>query len=161
MATQMKKDIVASLSENIKNNSAVYLVDYLGITANDDNLMRRDLRKNDISYFVTKNTLLKIALHENGIESLDSYLEKGTAVAMGDDLVAVVKKIDEFSKKYKGIPVGKAVYCDGDVYTGAELAKLATLPSRDQMLTMIAAGLMQIPRDIAICIDLHMKNLEN
>ena len=161
MATQMKKDIVASLSENIKNNSAVYLVDYLGITANDDNLMRRDFKKSGISYFVAKNTLLKIALHENGIEGLDSYLEKGTAVAMGDDLVAVVKKIDEFTKKHKGLPVGKAVYSEGNVYSGAELAKLATLPSRDQVLTKIAAGLMQIPRDIAICIDLHMKNLEN
>ena len=149
MATQMKKDIVASLSDSIKNNSAIYLVDYLGISANDDNAMRRDFRKSGLTYVVAKNTLLKIALKENGIDSMDSYLEKGTAVAMADDLVTVVKKVDEYSKKYKGIPKGKAVYFEGTVYTGDELLKLATLPSKEELYGMLASVLIGPVRNLA------------
>lgn len=149
MATQTKKDIVASLSESIKNNSAIYLVDYLGITANDDNLMRRDFRKSELTYTVAKNTLLKIALKENGIDSMDEYLEKGTAVAMADDLVTVVKKVDEYSKKYKGIPAGKAVYFEGTVYTGDELKKLASLPTKDELYGMLASVLIGPVRNLA------------
>jgi len=149
MATQIKKDLVASLSESIKNNSAVYLVDYLGISANDDNVMRRDFRKSELTYVVAKNTLLKIALKENGIDSMDSYLVKGTAVAMGEDLVSVVKKVDEYSKKYNGLPKGKAVYFEGTVYTGEELAKLATLPSKDELYGMLASVLIGPVRNLA------------
>ena len=149
MATQLKKDTIASLSESIKNNSAIYLVDYLGITANDDNLMRRDFRKSELTYTVAKNTLLKIALKENGIDSMDEYLEKGTAVAMANDLVSVVKKVDEYSKKYKGVPKGKAVYFEGTVYTGDELTTLATLPSKEELYGMLASVLIGPVRNLA------------
>ncbi len=149
MATELKKDIVAGLTESIKNKSAIYLVDYLGITANDDNLMRRDFRKQGFEYCVAKNTLLKIALKENGIESMDAFLEKGTAVVMGDDLVSVVKKVDEYSKKYKGVPKGKAIYFEDTVYSGEELAKLATLPSKDELYGMLASVLIGPVRNLA------------
>jgi large subunit ribosomal protein L10 len=141
MATQLKKDTVALLSEGIKNNGAIYLVDYLGINANNDNKMRRDLKKSDITYYVAKNTLLKIALKENGIDSMDAFLEKGTAVAMSNDLVGVVKKIDEYSKKLKGLPQGKAVYYEGTVYSGAELVKLSKLPSKEELIAKVVGGI--------------------
>lgn len=160
MATQAKKDIVASLSEGIKNNSAIYLVDYLGISANDDNAMRRDFRKNGIEYYVAKNTLLKIALKENGIDSMDEFLSNGTAVAMADDLVNVVKSVDTYTKKFKEFPTGKAVYFEGEVFTGAELAKLATLPSKEELLTMLASCLIGPVRNLAFGIKAIAEKLE-
>lgn len=151
MATAEKIAQVEQLTKDIKSNEAIYIVKYQGLKAGADNTMRRDFVKNGVTYKVAKNTLIKIALKNGGIEGLDSYLTKDTAIAMGNDLIGLVKIMDDYNKKHKDVkvPEGKAVYYQGTVYSGAELAKIATIPSRDQLYGMVASCIIGPIRNLA------------
>ena len=100
------------------------------------------------------DTLLNKALDMYSGEALPFY------VAFGKDIIEPIKAVAEFSKKHPNLEM-KVGIVDGKVTGLDELNKLATIPSREGLLTMFASGLLAIPRDFAICLDLHSKNLEN
>ena len=81
-------------------------------------------------------------------------------VAFGKDMIDPIKAVAYFAKKHDKL-VMKIGIVDGKVTEIDELNKLATIPSREGLLTMFASGLLAIPRDFSICLDLHSKNLEN
>ena len=97
MATQAKIDHVAELVEKIKKAQSVVLVDYQGISVNDETALRRKMREAGAEYLVTKNRLFKIALKEAGVEdSFEDILEGTTAFAFGyNDPVAPAKIVFE------------------------------------------------------------------
>ena len=81
---EQKKQIVAELSESLKNSCIGVIVNYKGITVAEDTKLRKQLRETG-EYKVVKNTLLKLALKDAGIEGLDSVLEGTTAIALSKD----------------------------------------------------------------------------
>jgi large subunit ribosomal protein L10 len=81
-------------------------------------------------------------------------------MAYGTDVIAPIKALSEFAKTHPALEL-KIGIVDGKVADAKELATLASIPSRDQLLTMFAAGLLEHVKNVAICLDLHSQNMEN
>ncbi len=139
---EQKKQVVAELAEKMKNASCGVLVDYKGITVADDTALRADMRKNNVDYKVIKNTLIRFAAKEAGIEGLDEVLEGTTALAMSsEDVIAPAKAVADFAKKNENIYNIKAGFMDGKVISVEEIMALANLPSKEVLLGRLVGGL--------------------
>lgn len=153
MANQAKVQAVAELAERIRRAQSIVLVDYQGINVKDETKLRKSLRESGGEYLVAKNRLFKIALKEAGVEdSFDDILEGTTAFAFGyDDVVAPAKVINEVSKanaKAKIFNI-KGGYLTGKRVSEAEVVALASLPSREQLLSMVLNGMLGPVRKLA------------
>ncbi len=153
MANQAKVQAVAELAERIKRAQSIVLVDYQGINVKDETKLRKSLRESGGEYLVAKNRLFKIALKEAGVEdSFDDILEGTTAFAFGyDDVVAPAKVMNEVSKanaKAKIFNI-KGGYLTGKRVSDAEVVALASLPSREQLLSMVLNGMLGPVRKLA------------
>ncbi len=139
---EQKKQLVAELAEKMKNASSGVLVDYKGINVADDTALRAEMRKNGVDYKVIKNTLIRFAAKEAGLEGLDEFLEGTTALAISaDDVIAPAKVVNEFAKKNEDIYNIKAGFMDGKVVSVEEIKALADLPSRDVLLGRLVGSL--------------------
>lgn len=153
MANQAKKDAVVLLVEKIKRAQSIILVDYEGIKVKDETQLRKSLRELGGEYLVAKNRLFKIALKEAGVEdSFDDILEGTTSFAFGyDDVIAPAKVMHEVSKanvKAKIFKI-KGGYLTGNRVSVEEVIELATLPSREQLLSMVLNGMLGPIRKLA------------
>ncbi len=136
-----KKKQVADLAEKLKAAHTGVVVDYRGITVEEDTKLRRDLRESDSHYKVVKNTLLRLALKEAGIEGLDSVLEGTTAVAVNvEDYVAPARILNQFAEKSKTFHI-KGGFIDGKVVEPDQIKVLATLPSKEALVAEVLRGL--------------------
>ena len=153
MANQAKVQALAELADRIKRAQSIVLVDYQGINVKDETKLRKSLRESGGEYLVAKNRLFKIALKEAGVEdSFDDILEGTTAFAFGyDDVVAPAKVMNEVSKanaKAKIFNI-KGGYLTGKRVSEAEVVALASLPSREQLLSMVLNGMLGPVRKLA------------
>ena len=152
-----KQAIVASLTEKLQNASAGVLVDYKGITVAEDTALRAELRKNNVEYAVVKNTLLRFAAKNCGMDELDGILNGTTSLAIcNDDPVAPARVISDFAKKCNDHFEIKGGFMDGKVMSLNEVMALAEIPPlpilRAQVLgTMLApiSGLACVLKQIA------------
>ena len=152
-----KQAIVAALTEKLQNASAGVLVDYKGITVAEDTALRAELRKNNVEYAVVKNTLLRFAAKNCGLDELDGILNGTTSLAIcNDDPVAPARVINDFAKKCNGHFEIKGGFMDGKVMDLSEVMALAEIPPlpilRAQVLgTMLApiSGLACVLKQIA------------
>ena len=139
-----KQAIVAGLTEKIKNAAAGVLVDYSGITVAEDTEMRRKLREENVDYSVVKNTLVRFAINNAGLEDLDPLLNGTTSLAIStEDPVAPARVISEYAKKFTNHFEIKGGFMDGKVISVDEINALAAIPPlpilRAQVLgTMLA-----------------------
>ena len=140
MATAEKEETVRSLAELISRSKSIYLTDFQGMNVDLVSKMRRKLRDAKVEYRVTKNTLTKRALNNQGIEALDSYLEGPTGIAFGADEVSGAKIIAEFAKEFEK-PALKAAFVAGHVYGPDGIKRLAQLPPREVLLGQFIGGL--------------------
>ncbi len=139
---EQKKQLVAELAEKMKNASSGVLVDYKGINVADDTKLRADMRKNNVDYSVIKNTLIRFAAKEAGIEGLDGVLEGTTALAISaDDVIAPAKVVAEYAKKDENIFNIKAGFIDGKVVSVEEIMALANLPGKEVLLGRLVGSL--------------------
>lgn len=135
---------VAELKDLLSSSKGAVLVDYCGLTVAEDTELRSKMREAGVKYMVAKNTFIRIAAKEAGVEGLDSYLEHNTAVAFSaEDPVAPAKILNDFSKDHKTLEI-KAGILDGKVIALDEVKALAELPSRDELLAKLV-GSMQAP----------------
>lgn len=153
MAKQYKVDAVKDLAEKIKKAGSIVFIDYKGLKVNEETALRKSIREAGAEYVVAKNRLFKIALKEAGVEdSFDDVLEGTTAFAFGySDVVAPAKisfKVSESNSK-KAIFNIKAGYLEGKRIDASKVEALAKLPSREEMLGMIAFGLLSPVRMLA------------
>ena len=98
------------------------------------------------------------AFNDLNIDILE-YLNGPSALAYSTDQIAPIKVISNFMKKHKAITL-KVGLVDKEITTSEKLEQLATIPSREGLLTMLAGGMLAIPKDLAICLDLYAKKLE-
>ena len=153
-----KEETVNEIAERVKSANSAVLFDYRGLTDSEITDLRRKLRDSDSSYKVYKNTLMKRAFDNLSI-NLDDCLEGPSAIATSDDAIAPIKVLADFAKDHPALEL-KGGYVDGKETSLEELIKLSKVPSRDGLLTMLAAGLMEHVKNVAICLDLHSQNLE-
>ena len=128
-----KKERVAQLVEMLKNSAAGVLVDYKGITVEEDTKLRKELREAGVSYFVEKNTILRFALKEAGLDGITNVLEGTTAIAISnDDQTAPARILGKFAEDCKDEKFFlKAGYIGEDVYDEAGVKALSKIPSRE------------------------------
>ena len=152
-----KQAIVASLTEKLQGAAAGVLVDYKGITVSEDTALRAELRKNNVEYAVVKNTLLRFAVNNCGMNELDDLLNGTTSLAIcNDDPVAPARIVNDFAKKLGDRFTIKGGFMDGKVMPLNEVMALAEIPPipvlRAQVLgTMLApiSGLACVLKQIA------------
>ena len=154
-----KQQIINEIADNVKNSQASVWVDYRGLTVEEVTDLRRKLREVGSDLKVYKNTLTKRALDTLNI-SLDDYLNGPNAIAFGNDPVAPIKVLANFAKDHEALELRVGII-DGEISGIDELNKLATIPSRDGLLTMLAGGMIGLVKDLSICLHLYGEQLEN
>ena len=156
---EQKAGVVAEIKEKFENAKSVVAFDYRGLSVAEVTELRRKLREAGADYKVYKNTLTKRALDELNID-MNDYLAGPSAIAFGTDELSIVKIINDFAKEHNALEL-KAGIVEGKVAGLEDLKRYAAIPSRDMLLTMLAAGLMGTVRDLSICLDLYSKEKEN
>lgn len=136
-----KKAKVEKVTELLKNSCAGVIVDYKGITVEDDTKLRKELREAGVTYFVEKNSILLFALKEAGISGLDSVLEGTTAIALSsDDQTAPARILGKYAKDSQTFKL-KAGYIGEEIYDEAGVVALSKIPSRDVLLSQLVGSL--------------------
>ena len=155
---KQKQVVIDEIKERVQNAKTIVLFDYRGITDSEAKELRVKLRESNSDYKVYKNTLMARAFNELDID-LNESLNGPSAFAFGEDQIAPIKVLSEFAKDHPAL-VLKVGIVDGEKADQAKLAEYATIPSREGLLTMLAGGMMAIPRDLAIALDLYSQQKE-
>ena len=138
---ELKQPIVAEISEVIKDAQSVVLVDYRGLTVEEDTALRKQLREAGVNYKVYKNTLMNFAFKGTDFESLAPYLNGPSAIAVStEDATAPARVIAEFAKKAKALEI-KAGVVEGDLYDAKGMQAIAAIPSRDVLISKLLGSL--------------------
>ncbi len=154
-----KKAIVSEITDKLKNSESVVLFEYQGLTVSEVSELRRKLRDTEAEVKVYKNTLLKRALDDLNL-NLDDFLEGPNAIMFGRNLLEPIKVITEFAKNHDKMNIRVGVI-NGDVADLTVIKEYAAIPSYEGLLTMLAAGMMEHVRNLAIGLNLYAEKLEN
>lgn len=138
---ELKQPIVAAIAEDVKDAASVVLVDYRGLTVAQDTELRKQLREAGVIYKVCKNTMMKRAFEGTDYAALNEYLEGPSAIAISkDDATAPARIICNFAKTAEKLEV-KAGVVEGQVYDVAGVKALASIPSREVLLSKLLGSL--------------------
>ena len=132
---EQKKQVVADLAESIKASASGVVVNYQGITVENDTALRKALREAGVKYVVMKNTLTGRACDMCGYGDIKQYLNGMTAIAISspEDPIAPAKILKEYADKIESFKI-VAGYVDGEVIDEAGVINLATIPSKEILL---------------------------
>ena len=151
-----KQAIVAELTEKIQKATSGVIVDYKGITVEEDTALRKECRESNVNYAVVKNTLLRFAFNNTGLNELDGLLNGTTSLALSEDAVAPARVMADYAKKLDGKFEIKGGFMDGKPVSLETIQSLASIPAlpvlRAQFLgTMLApiTGLAVVLKQIA------------
>ena len=139
MPTEAKKETVESLRAALAGSQTLVVSEYRGLTVKEIAEIRRALRKQDVSYRVVKNRLMKIAADGPTGEALGPLLTGPTAIAFGNDEAATAKAVLDAVRPFKVVKVTGAVIGDRAIDADG-VQKLAALPAREVLLAQIAGG---------------------
>lgn len=156
---ERKQETVSEIAKKVSESASVVLFEYDNMSVAVMTKLRRELKSNESELKVYKNTLTKRAIDSLELD-LGDNLNGPKAIAFGKDAVMPVKILSEFAKKCPALEI-KVGIVEGKVTDLETLKQLATIPSRDGLLTMLASGLMGTVRDLSICLDLYTKQEEN
>ena len=147
-----KKAIVAELTEKLKGAASGVLVDYKGITVAEDTALRTECRNNELDYAVVKNTLLRFAVNNCGLEEMDSALNGTTSLALSNgDPIAPMRVINKFATQFNGEKLTiKAGFMDGKVLSMDEITALAELPSKEVLQAQVLGTMLAPITSLAI-----------
>ncbi|ONI73284.1 50S ribosomal protein L10 [Actinosynnema sp. ALI-1.44] len=141
MAKPDKVAAVAEIADKFRTSSAAVVTQYSGLSVSQLTTLRRALGTN-ASYRVAKNTLVKLAAADAGVQGLDALFEGPTAITFVDgEPVDAAKALRDFAKDNKGLVI-KGGYMEGRALSVEEVAQIADLDSRDVLLAKLA-GAMQ------------------
>lgn len=137
-----KKAKVDKVTELLKNSCAGVIVDYKGISVEDDTKLRKELREAGVTYFVEKNSILRFALHNAGIAGLEKVLEGSSAIALStDDQTAPARILGKFAEKQQDKFNLKAGFIGEEIYDEEGVIALSKIPSRDVLLSQLVGSL--------------------
>ena len=141
---EIKAPIIDEIKGYVDKASAAVLVDYRGLTVEEDTRLRKALREAGVVYKVYKNTYLKRAFEGTVFTELNQHLEGPTAIAFGiEDATAPARVLAEFAKKAKALEI-KAGVVEGNVYDAKGMEAISSIPSRDVLISRLL-GSMQSP----------------
>ena len=134
-----KEQLVTELKDKIGGAQALYYTDFTGLNVKRMTELRRRLRKANVEYVVIKNTLALRAVNESGL--VGSKLKGPTGLVMAKDAVGAAKVLSDFAKENDAKPTVKGGLLEGASIDAAQVKRLAAMPSREQMLAELGAGL--------------------
>lgn len=138
---ELKKPIVDEISAAVKDAQSVVLVDYRGLTVEQDTQLRKQLREAGIAYKVYKNTMMNFAFKGTDFESLTPYLEGPSAVAIStDDATAPARILCKFAKAAPALEV-KGGVVEGVAYDAKGIENISKIPSREELLSKLLGSL--------------------
>jgi large subunit ribosomal protein L10 len=151
---ESKKAIVDSLSEKIKNSTAVVFVDYKGINVAQDTELRNQFRAASVEYSVVKNTLTRFAANKAGYNQFDEMLNGTTSMACTTgDPIAPARIVCEFAKKNKDLIKIKGGIIEGSVLSVDELNAFGELPSKEALLSQVLGTFLAPITSLAVVLD--------
>jgi large subunit ribosomal protein L10 len=160
-AIEVKQQQVEVLAEKMKASNSVVIVDYLGLTVEEVTNLRVELLNNGCEFKVIKNNIIRRAAIEAGYKDLVDSLVGPNAVAFSnEDSVSAAKVVYEFAKNHPKLEL-KVGIVDDEFMNEDAIQTIATIPSREALLTMFAGGLLQPIKEVAIGLSMHIENLEN
>ena len=141
---ELKQPIVEEISGYIKDAQSVVLVDYRGLTVEQDTRLRKACRENGVTYKVYKNTMMNFAFKGTQFEGLAPYLEGPSAVAISStDATAPARIMGKFAKEADKLEI-KGGVVEGVVYDAKGIESIASIPSREELLSKLL-GSIQSP----------------
>jgi len=150
---EQKKLVVDELAEKMQKAVAGVMVDYRGLTVEEDTKLRSELRAAGIEYAVVKNTLTRFAANRIGYTEFDEVLNGPTALALSyDDVVAPARVLADFAEKNDALEI-KAGFMEGKAMSIDEVVALSKIPSKDTLYAMLAGGLNATIAGLARAID--------
>jgi len=139
---EAKQIKVAEIEKMLKESCSGVLVDYKGISVEDDTKLRRELREAGVTYFVEKNTLLKRAFEAIGLSKLDDVLEGPTAIAISkEDQTAPARILGKYAEKDERKFNLKAGFIGAEIYDENGVKALSKIPSKDVLLAQLVGSL--------------------
>jgi len=153
----LKRETVNIIVDKIKNSKTVILFTYQGLTVADVSDLRRKLRENEGEVKVYKNTLVKRAIHELGL-NLDEFLDGPNAILFSTKLLESIKELSEFAKVNKNLNI-RAGIIKGDVVNVETIGEYARIPSMEGLLTMLAGGMIEHVKNLSIGLNLYAEQL--
>ena len=163
MPNVKKVELVEELSEKIKMSSALYFTKYTGMNVEQASDLRQSFTDNSVEFVVSKNTLTKLAAEKAGLDKdkFDEFLSGQIAIAYaGDDPTAPAKVIKDFSKENECLEV-VGLYFDGELYSPEKYKEIASLPSREELLTKFVVALNYPMTSVLYSLKASMTNLVN
>ncbi len=152
LVMQKKQAEVQQVAEDLKNATAVISVDYLGLTVEEVTNLRSQLREEGIQMKVVKNTLLRLAANEADVHELDETFFGPTAIVFSEDEVVTPAKIlAEFAENAEALEI-KGGMIEGEFVDVDEINKLAKLPDRDGLLSMLLSAIQAPVRNTALAV---------
>ena len=139
MPNAEKIETVAQYKKLFEESSSVFVTDYQGLNVADLTGLRKKLRENNVKFLVGKNTLFRLAAKDT-VEGINQHLSGPTAVVFTEEDPASAAKILHDSFKANELPRMKAFWLDGVPFDGADIKRLADLPTKDQLYSMVAAA---------------------
>jgi len=138
---ELKQPVIQEISDNIKDAQSVVVVDYRGLTVAEDTQLRRELREAGVTYKVYKNTMMNFAFKDTDFESLSPVLEGPSAIAISvDDATAPARVLSKFAKNAPALEI-KAGVVEGTYYDADGMKAIASVPSRDELLSKLLGSL--------------------
>jgi len=130
-------------AEKIKESKSLILTDYMGLSAQDMTELRELLRRAKGDYQVVRNRVFKLSAKENGIESLDDFLNGPTGVAFfsDDNIVEVAKILKDFAGSHADLPKVKVGLLEGKSVNASEIKQIASLPSREVLIAQVLGAM--------------------
>jgi large subunit ribosomal protein L10 len=158
MPTEAKRETIEELREELSRAKTMIVSEYRGLTVTELAEIRRALRKQDVSYRVVKNRLMRIAAGDTLGEALSPLLTGPTAIAFGTDEARTAKAVLDATRPYRivrvtgGVLGGRPIDADG-------VTRLATLPSREVLLAKLAGGMQSPTATLAGLLGANIRNL--
>ena len=141
---ELKKPVIDEIAANIADAQSVVIVDYCGLTVEQDTRLRKELRENGIIYKVYKNTMMNFAFKGTDCESLSQHLEGPNAIAISKtDATAPARILAKFAKDAKALEI-KGGIVEGTYYDASGMEAISKIPSREELLGKLL-GSIQSP----------------
>jgi large subunit ribosomal protein L10 len=158
MPTEAKRETVAELKEALASSRTLIVSEYRGLTVREIAEIRRALRKQDVSYRVVKNRLMRIAAQDTVGEALSPLLTGPTAIAFGNDESSTAKAVIDATRPYRLVTITGGVLGDRPINADGVRA-LASLPSREVLLATLAGGMQSPVATLAGLLAANIRNL--
>ncbi|NGM18201.1 50S ribosomal protein L10 [Xiamenia xianingshaonis] len=153
MPNAQNVESLAQIKAALEGETALWVVDYRGLTVKEIQALRRGIREAGASMKVCKNTLMRIALADMELPTLDDLLSGPSAfVFAGEDVAASAKVLKNFAKDNQNLEI-KGGLMEGKAVTAEEVEAIASLPSREELIAMVAGAISGVARGLATTIN--------